>query len=91
MDNGYYIHVIHGDVSIELLAQSFCTHYSCFENLGRFVTLKKNRAPCFFQKAGCKNQGHCYSKREEAAWSLLFLNNNDPVFLHSAFCKKQGP
>ena len=20
------------------------------------------------KKAGCKNQGHCYSKREEAAW-----------------------
>ena len=22
---------------------------------------------------GAKKQGHCYSKREEAAWSLLFL------------------
>ena len=32
------------------------------------------------KKAGCKKQGHCYSKREEAAWPLLFLNNNDPVF-----------
>jgi hypothetical protein len=21
--------------------QSICTHYSCFENMGRFVTLKK--------------------------------------------------
>ena len=29
---------------------------------------------------GAKNQGQCYSKREESAWSLLFLNNNDPVF-----------
>ena len=29
---------------------------------------------------GCKKQGHRYSKREEAAWSFLFLNNNDPVF-----------
>ena len=27
-----------------------------------------------------------YSKREEAAWHLLFLNNNGPVFLHPAFC-----
>ena len=35
-----------------------------------------------------KYQGHCYAKREEAVWSLLFLNNNDPVFLHPAFCKK---
>ena len=35
---------------------------------------------------GYKKQGHCYSKREEAAWSLLFLNINDPVFWHPAFC-----
>ena len=38
------------------------------------------------QKEGSKKQGHCYSKREEAVWPLLFLNNNDPVFLHPAFC-----
>ena len=38
------------------------------------------------KKQGAKNQGHCYSKREEAAWPLLFLNNNDPAFLHPAFC-----
>jgi hypothetical protein len=31
-------------------------------------------------KQGAKKLGHCYSKREEAAWFLLFLNNNDPVF-----------
>ena len=73
------------------LTQSICTHYSCFENQGRFVTLKKIRQPAFWKKQGAKNQGHCYSKREEAAWSLLFLNNNDPVFLHPGFCKKQGP
>ena len=45
-----------------LLAQSICTHYSCFENMGRFVTLKKG--PKYgLQKAGCKKQDHCYSKR----------------------------
>ena len=38
------------------------------------------------KKQGAKNQGQSYSKREEAAWSLLFLNSNDPVFLHPAFC-----
>ena len=38
-----------------------------------------------------KKQGHSYSKKEEAAKPLLFLNNNDPVFLHPVFCKKQGP
>ena len=32
------------------------------------------------KKAGVKKQGQCYSKREEAAWSLFFLNNNDPGF-----------
>ena len=32
------------------------------------------------KKAGGKKQGHCYSKREEAAWPLLFYDNNDPVF-----------
>ena len=34
---------------------------------------------------GCKKQGHCYSKRKEAAWPLLFLNNNDPIFLQPIF------
>ena len=37
------------------------------------------------EKQGVKKQGHCYSKREEAAWHLLFLNNNDPVFWHPTF------
>ena len=26
------------------IAQSICTHYSCFENMGQFVTLKKTRS-----------------------------------------------
>ena len=39
------------------------------------------------KKQGAKKQGHCYSKREEAAWPLLFLNNNDPLLLHPAFLK----
>ena len=50
---------------------SICTQYSCFENMGRFVTLKKIRS---------KKQGHCYSKRGEARLPLHFLNNNDPGF-----------
>ena len=32
------------------------------------------------KKQGAKKQGHCYSKREESAWPLLFLNKNNPVF-----------
>jgi hypothetical protein len=38
------------------------------------------------QKAGCKKEGHFYSKREEARLPLFFLNNIGPVFLHPAFC-----
>ena len=30
--------------------------------------------PAFRKKQSAKNQGHCNSKREEAAWFLLFLN-----------------
>ena len=32
------------------------------------------------KKAGSKKQDHFFSKKEEAAWPLLFQNNNDPVF-----------
>jgi hypothetical protein len=53
------------------LAQSICTHYSCFENMGRFVTLKKNQVQ---KKAGCKKPGCCYSKREEAIWTERIYN-----------------
>ena len=28
-------------IQVHTVAQSFCTHYSCFENQGRFVNLKK--------------------------------------------------
>ena len=38
------------------------------------------------KKQGAKKQGYFYSKREEARLILLFLNNNDPVFLDPAFC-----
>ena len=67
-------------------AQSICTHYSCFENMGRFATLKKIRSKIWGSKSRVQKQGHCYSKKEEARLPLLFLNNNDPVFWHPAFC-----
>ena len=38
--------------TLATIAQSICTHYSSFENQGRFVTLQKNRAPGFLKKAG---------------------------------------
>ena len=37
------------------------------------------------KKTGSKKQGLCYSKREEAASPLLFLNNKDPVFFTLLF------
>ena len=43
------------------------------------------------KQGGAKKLGHCYSKREEAAWSLLFLNNNDPVFCTLLFAKSRVP
>ena len=71
--------------------QSICTHYSCFENLGGFVTLKKIRSKVFDQnkirskvwtwkKQGAKKQSHCYSKREEARLPFLFLNKTTLFF-----------
>ena len=63
-------------------AQSTFTHYFSLSGWPDICsvsgTLKKG--PKYgLQIAGCKKQGHCY-------WSLLFLNNNNPVFLHPAFC-----
>ena len=36
---------------IYIVAQSICTHYSCFENQGRFVTLKKKLGILLFSKS----------------------------------------
>ena len=66
------------------IAQSICTHYSNLSGRPDIFlgsgTLKKVQN-MGFKKLGAKNQGHsCYSKREEVALLLLFLNNKDPVF-----------
>jgi hypothetical protein len=53
-------------------AQSICTHYSCFENMGRFVTLKKNQV----QNMGCKKQGaknRVIGSQKEKRPGCLFL------------------
>ena len=74
------------------LAESICTHYSKLsgrpDNFLGSVTFKILGTFC--KKQGAKKQGHCYSKGEKIRLPLLFLNNNDPVFLHPAVCKKQG-
>ena len=58
------------------LAESICTHYSNLSgqpdiHLGS-GTLKKQGPKYGVQKAGCKKQGHCYSKIEEAAALFSF-------------------
>ena len=50
------------------------THYSCFENMSRFVPLKNQVHNKDLKKAGFKKWGNCCSKREEAAWPPLFLD-----------------
>ena len=66
-DNIYY------DV---IVAESICTQY--YNLSGRpdiFLgsgTFKKQGPKYGVQKAGCKKQGHCYSKREEAAALFSF-------------------
>ena len=49
----YFCLYLYSDFVPMILAQSICTHYSCFENTGRFVTLKKNQV----KNVGCKKQG----------------------------------
>ena len=90
MMNNNFISVVEFQSCIvgNTVIQSICTHYSCFENQGRFVTLKKES---FWKKQDAKKQGHRYSKGEEAAWSLLFLINNNLVFLYPAFLKVPNP
>ena len=50
----FKIQILNTISRVSIRAQSICTHYSCFENQGRFLTLKKNRTPSFLRKAGCK-------------------------------------
>jgi hypothetical protein len=77
--------VIKVSLSSNLVAQSIWTQYCSLSGQPDIFlgsgTEKKNQVQSMdLKKAGSKKQGHCYSKREEAAWPLLFLNKNDPVF-----------
>ena len=56
------------------------------KNQVQSMDLNKIRSKVWtWKKQVAKKQGHCYSKREEARLPFLFLNNNDPAFLHPAF------
>ena len=55
------------------LAQSICTHYFCFENMGRFVNLKKIRSKIWDAKSRVqKKRVIIIQKEKRAAASSLF-------------------
>ena len=75
-------------------AQSICTHYSCFENMGQFATLKKSWSKICVAKSRLQKTGSLLYKntrrRSQAAsflfWiticSLLFaIHVSDLIFL----------
>ena len=68
--------LLYGVRKSSIFTQSICTPYSCFENQGRFVTLKKNWAPCFFQKAGCKKPRSLLFKKRRGSLVSSLLDYN---------------
>ena len=52
------VNIYGGKICISLPVIELPSHYACFKNMGRFVTLKKR-----FQNMGCKKQG---AKNQEA-------------------------
>ena len=58
-----------------------CKIYPIFFRVAKAPEIFQGMVPIFFQ-------GHCYSKKEEAAWPLLFLNNNDPFFFSGCHPRK---
>ena len=68
--------------TLNIVAQSICTHYSSLSG----------RSDVFLGSGTLKKWSKIWvaksrvQKGEEEPWPLLFLNNNDPVFLHPAFC-----
>ena len=45
------------------LPQSICTHYSCFENMGQFVTLKIIRSKIWVAKSRVQSTGSLLFKK----------------------------
>ena len=66
------------------IAQSICTHHSCF-NHGSVCDPEKNQVQDMnLKKAGCKETGSLLFKNK-ARLPLLFLNHNDTVFCSLLF------
>ena len=60
-------------------------HYSCFENQGRFVTLKKKLGTLLFENSRVQKNKVIIIQKKKRQPGLFFF-----WFLHPAFCKKQG-
>ena len=61
------------NLQCRILAQSICTHYSCFENMGRFVTLKKIKSKIWtWKKQGEKNRVIVIQKEKKAECFFFF-------------------
>ena len=74
------INALYGHWSTHSLAKSPSQSVPTILVLKTLWPWKKKVQNMGCKKQGAKIQGHCYTKREKAAWLLLFLNNNDPVF-----------
>ena len=60
-------------ITNDIFAQSICTHYFCFENMGRFATLKKTRSKIWGAKSRVQKTGSLlFKKRRSQAASSLF-------------------
>ena len=60
--------------SSQILTQSICTQYSCFENIGRFLTLQKKGPKYGLQKAGCKKTGSLLFKKRRSSLFFCILH-----------------
>ena len=52
------------------IAQSICNHYSCFENMDRFVTLKKRRSEIWVAKSRVPKNRVIVIQKEKRPGSL---------------------
>jgi hypothetical protein len=63
-------------VCMNTVTQSICTHYSNFEKMGGFATLKKSGTKYGVQKTGCKKTGSglFFAIQKEKRLAFSFLN-----------------
>ena len=66
-------------------AQSICTHNFCFENMGRFVTLKKIKSKIWVAKSRVQKNRVIVIQKEKRPGCLFSLWLKWPCFLHPAF------